>query len=110
MKGLTAGTEAMQRLGQQLIQTFIQNIAGAGGKLTANDYQLLAKRGGAYWAHATPAFLAGPMSVVAADMGGDAAGTTLATFGQFLSGATTLSKQQFEALERLNLINRKLSR
>jgi hypothetical protein len=107
MKGLTAGTPAMQSLGEKLIETFIQTISGAGGKLTANDYQMMAKRAGAYWIHADPKFLAGPMSVVAADMGGDAAGTVMATFGQFLQGATTISRQQFDTLSRLGLIDRR---
>jgi hypothetical protein len=85
------------------MQELLQNATG--GKLTANDYQLMAKRGGAYYMHASPEFLAGPMSVVASDMKGDAAGTVLATFGQFLSGATTLSKQQFAVLDQtLHLI------
>jgi hypothetical protein len=106
MKGLTAGTDAQKKIGQQLMMSYYQDIAGSGGKLDAGDFQTMAARGGAYYMHASPEFLAGPMSVVASDMKGDAAGTVLATFGQFLSGATTLSKQQFAVLDQtLHLID-----
>ena len=49
---------------QKLADALSRDIIGSGGKLDAGTYQTMAKRGGAAWANATPAFLAGPMSVV----------------------------------------------
>ncbi|WOJ89849.1 hypothetical protein RZS28_00600 [Methylocapsa polymorpha] len=83
---------------QKLADALAKNIIGSGGKLDANIYQTMAKRAGVAWAKADPEFLAGPMSVVGADLGGDTAGTTLMSLYQSISGATTLSKQQAQVL------------
>jgi hypothetical protein len=79
-------------------------IAAFGGKLTANDFQLIARRGGTAWMNAKPEAL-GPIAVTAADLGGSGAGTTLMTLQQLQMGASTLSKQQGEALEQLGLLD-----
>jgi hypothetical protein len=79
-------------------------IAAFGGKLTANDFQLIARRGGTSWMNAKPEAL-GPIAVTAADLGGSGAGTTLMTLQQLQMGASTLSKQQGEVLEQLGLLD-----
>lgn len=92
---------------QKLADAFAQNIIGSGGKLTALMYQTMAKRAGVAWANAKPEFLAGPMSVVAAELGGDTAGTALMTAYMFMTGAGTLTKQQYDVMSRAGLINPK---
>lgn len=89
----------------KLANAFAQDIIGSGGKLTADTFQTMAKRGGVSWINASPEFLAGPGAVVAADLGGDTAGTALMSLYQMLSGATTLSKQQYGVLEAAKLID-----
>ncbi len=79
-------------------------IAAFGTKLTAGDFQTLARRGGTAWMNAKPEAL-GPISVLAADLGASGAGTTLMTMQQLQMGATTLSKQQGEVLEQLGLLD-----
>ena len=79
---------------RKLANALAQNIIGSGGKLNAGIYQTMAKRGGVSWAHADPKFLAGAGSVIAADLGGDTAGTALQSLYQLTSGATVMSKQQ----------------
>jgi hypothetical protein len=54
--------------------------------------------------NSTPGAL-GPISVMAADIGGSGAGTTLMTLQQLQMGANTLSKQQGEVLEQLGLLD-----
>ncbi len=88
-----------------LAERLAQNIIGSGGKLDAGTYQTMAKRGGVAWANASPDFLAGPMSVVAADLGGDTAGTAMMSAYMFMTGANTLSKQQYELLNKAKLID-----
>ena len=74
MKGITIrDPEAAQKLGDALAQ----DIIGSAGKLTGETYKGAAKRGGAAWINATPEFLAGAFSVVAADLSGDTAGQSL---------------------------------
>jgi hypothetical protein len=90
---------------QKLADAFVRDIIGAGGKLDAGTYQTMAKRGGVAWANAKPEFLAGPMSVVAADLGGDTAGTALMSAYMFLTGANTMSKQQYAVLKKAGLID-----
>ncbi|HEV2550799.1 MAG TPA: hypothetical protein VGU20_26035 [Stellaceae bacterium] len=90
---------------QKLADAFVKDIIGAGGKLDANTYQTMARRAGVAWANADPKFLAGPMSVVAADLGGQTAGTALMSAYMFLTGATTLSKQQAQVLEKAGLLD-----
>lgn len=79
-------------------------IAGFGGKLTANDFQTIARRGGSAWMNARPEAI-GPIAVLGADLGGSQAGTTLMTLQQLQMGATTLSKQQGEVLGQLGLLD-----
>ena len=79
-------------------------ISAFGTKLTANDFQTLARRGGTAWMNAKPEAL-GPIAVVAADIGASGAGTTLMTLQQLQMGANTLSKQQGEVLEQLGLLD-----
>lgn len=89
----------------KLLNAFAQDIIGSGGKLTADTFQTMAKRGGVSWINASPEFLAGPGAVVAADLGGDTAGTALMSLYQMLSGASTLSKQQYGVLSDAKLID-----
>jgi len=89
---------------QKLADALAKNIIGSGGKLDAGIYQTMAKRAGVAWAKADPDFLAGPASVVAADLGGDTAGTALMTLYQTIAGATTLSKQQADVLLKTGML------
>jgi hypothetical protein len=90
---------------QKLADAFVKDIIGSGGKLDAQTYQTMARRGGVAWANASPEFLAGPMSVVAADLGGETAGTAMMSAYMFMTGANTLSKQQFEVMQKAHLID-----
>lgn len=92
---------------QKLADALVKDIIGAGGKLDAGTFQDMARRAGVAWANADPRFLAGPMAVVAADLGGPTAGTALMSAYQFLTGATTLSKQQYEVMAAAGLIDPK---
>jgi len=100
MKGIA--TDPARR--ESFINEAYKYIAGFGGKLTANDYQVLARRGGTAWMNAKPEAL-GAISVLAADLGGSQAGTTLMTLQQLQTGANTLSKQQGAVLEELGLLD-----
>jgi hypothetical protein len=102
MKGITIrDPESAQKLGDALAQ----DIIGSGGKLTGDTYQQAAKRGGAAWIDATPEFLSGAFSVIAADLGGDTAGQSLMSLYQTMTGAKRLSKQQYEAMDKAGLID-----
>jgi hypothetical protein len=90
---------------ERLADALAKNIVGSGGKLDAGTYQTMAKRGGTAWANASPEFLAGPMSVVGADLGGDTAGTAMMSAYMFMTGANTLSKQQYGVLKKAGLID-----
>jgi hypothetical protein len=79
-------------------------ITAFGGKLHSQDYQTLARRGGAAFINMKPEAM-GPLSVLTADLGGDATGTAMMTFQQLFTGATTMSKQQGEMWQKLGLIN-----
>jgi hypothetical protein len=92
-------------LAQKLIGAMIQDIVRSGGKITAATYQAMAKTGGASWIHATPQFITGAGSVLAGDIGGDRAGTAMQTLYQLLTGATTMSKQQYEVFKAAGLID-----
>jgi hypothetical protein len=79
-------------------------ITAFGGKLKAQDYQTLARRGGAAFINMSPEAM-GPLSVLTADLGGDATGTALMTTQQLQLGANTLSKQQYQTLDAAGLID-----
>ncbi|MGJ0505679.1 MAG: hypothetical protein ACR652_00810 [Methylocystis sp.] len=100
MKGIA--TDPKKR--EAFIDEAYKYIAGFGGKLTADDFQVLARRGGAAWMNAKPEAL-GPLAVLAADLGGSGAGTTLMTLQQLQTGAMTLSKQQGDVLAKLGLLD-----
>jgi hypothetical protein len=102
MKGITTSNPAMTNV---LMNALVQDIIGSGGKITADTYQAMAKTGGASWIHASPQFIAGPGSVLAGDLGGDRAGTAMQTLYQLLTGATTMSKQQYEVFKAAGLID-----
>jgi hypothetical protein len=103
MKGITTSDPAMTN---KLMDALMQDIIGSGRKLTAGTYQQIAKRAGAAWIHATPEFAAGPLSVLAAELGGDGAGTAIMTLRNLLTGATVMSKQQFQVLSDAGLIDK----
>lgn len=92
-------------LAMRIGESFAKNIVGSQGKLSANDYQTMARRGGVAWSNADPRFLAGPMSVVAADLGGETAGTAMMSAYMFMTGANTMSKQQYEVMKKAGLID-----
>jgi hypothetical protein len=103
MKGITTSNPALTN---KLMDALMQDIIGSGGKLDAGTYQQIARRGGAAWIHATPEFAAGPLSVLAADLGGEGAGTAIMTLRNLLTGATVMSKQQYGVLSDAGLIDK----
>lgn len=102
MKGLTTSDP---ELAKRVMGALIQNISASMGKLDAGTYQAMAKTGGAAWIHADPKFIAGAGSVLAGDLGGDRAGTAMMTLYQLITGATTMSKQQYEVFKAAGLID-----
>ena len=103
MKGITADSSKSD-LADATAAAMVRIIAGSGGKVDASIYQQLARRGGAAWIGATPEAI-GPYSVMAADLGGDGAGTSLMTLRQLLTGATSISRQQLDVFQRAGLID-----
>lgn len=100
MKGISTDADRRDAIAEEMYKY----ISAFGTKLTANDFQLIARRGGTAWMNAKPEAL-GPIAVVAADIGASGAGTTLMTLQQLQMGANTLSKQQGEVLEQLGLLD-----
>lgn len=79
-------------------------ITAFGGKLKAQDYQTLARRGGAAFMNMKPEAM-GPLSVLTADLGGESTGTAMMTFHQLMTGAQTMSKQQGQMWRELGLLD-----
>lgn len=101
MKGITLSDPKMaDRLGEMMMK----DIVGSGGKLSASDFEAMAKTGGTAWIKAAPEFIAGPLANIASDMGGSRTGTALMTLYQLMSGATQVGKQQAAELEKLGLV------
>ena len=84
MKGISTDADRRNALAEEMYKY----ISAFGTKLTANDFQTLARRGGTAWMNAKPEAL-GPIAVVAADIGASGAGTTLMTFGSSCKWART---------------------
>jgi hypothetical protein len=89
----------------QMTDAAMSYISAFGGKLTADDFQNMARTGGAAFMNADVAKSMGPLAVMAADLHGGPAGTALMTLQQFQTGAHTLSKQQAGVLEQLGLLD-----
>jgi hypothetical protein len=102
-KGMTGADNT--QAAETLVSAMLADISASAGKLTPATYRAMARRGGSTWMNASPEFIAGPWSVVAGELGGDTAGTAMATLRNFLTGATQMSKQQFLALQGAGLIN-----
>jgi hypothetical protein len=103
MKGMT--TSASEGDQQAFINRMAQDIIGSGGKINADTFQAMAKTGGNAWIHASPEFLTGAGAVIGGDLGGDRAGTAMNTLYQTTSGAVSLSQQQMNAWQSLDLLN-----
>ncbi len=101
MKGVTMSNPAEAN---RLADMMVQIIAGSGGKVNASTFQQLAGTAGAAWIDATKEAL-GPYAVMAADLGGQKAGTALMTLRQLLTGATTISRQQLDVFQQAGLID-----
>ena len=101
MKGIATQPEKLQ----QFIDSAFSYIVAFGGKLSAADYQMMARRGGAAWMHMDPQKAMGPMSVLAADVGGSAAGQAAMSLYQFQQGAMTYSRQQGAIMRQLGLLD-----
>ena len=100
------GTTTSDPIGSDRLEdAMMKVIIGSAGKINAGTFQAMAKTGGAAYINASPQFLTGAMSVVAGDLGGDRAGTAMMTLYQLLSGATTLSKQQYAVMKQAGLID-----
>jgi hypothetical protein len=100
MKGISTDPAKLEQFTDQAFSF----ITAFGGKLSAEDFQTLARRGGTAFMNAKPDAI-GPLAVLAADLGGSAAGTTLMTLQQLQMGATTLTKQQGQTLANLGLLD-----
>lgn len=100
MKGISTDPAKLEAFTDQAFRM----ITAFGGKLSADDFQTLARRGGTAFMNAKPESI-GPIGVLAADLGGSTAGTTLMTLQQLQTGATTLSKQQAQVLSNLGLLD-----
>jgi hypothetical protein len=100
MKGIA--TDDQKR--EALTDAAFSYITAFGGKLTANDFQSMARRGGTAWMNAKPESI-GPLAVLAAELGGQTAGQTAMTLQQLQMGANTLSKQQGSVLEQAGLLD-----
>jgi hypothetical protein len=100
MKGISTDPAKLEAFTDQAFRM----ITAFGGKLSADDFQTLARRGGTAFMNAKPEAI-GPLGVLAADLGGSAAGTTLMTLQQLQTGANTLSRQQADTLANLGLLD-----
>ncbi|SFK28874.1 hypothetical protein SAMN05444581_105127 [Methylocapsa palsarum] len=101
MKGISTNPERLK----DFTDKAFSYITAFGGKLTANDFQLLARRGGTAFMNADIDKALGPLSVLAADLGGSGAGTTAMTLQQLQMGASTLSKQQAAVMADAGLLD-----
>jgi hypothetical protein len=101
MKGISTDAARLE----QFTDAAFSYITAFGGKLTAGDFQTLARRGGTAFMNTDIAKALGPIAVLTADLGGDAAGTALMTLQQLQMGANTLSKQQATQLAELGLLD-----
>jgi len=104
MKGITLSDPAQA---DKLAELMMKNIVGSGGKLSASDFEAMAKTGGVAWIKSSPRFIGTSLSNVASDLGGDRTGTTLMSFNQLLTGATKMGNAQFDEFNRLGLLNLK---
>ncbi|VTZ52182.1 conserved hypothetical protein [Methylocella tundrae] len=100
MKGIATNPEKLDAF----TDTAYKFITAFGGKLTPQDFQTFARRGGTAWINADEKAM-GPMAVMMADLGASTAGTVAMTLQQLQTGATTLSKQQAEVLAQAGLID-----
>jgi hypothetical protein len=80
-------------------------ITAFGGKLKADDYQTMARRGGVAWMHTDIGKTMGPLSVLAAELGGSGAGQALMSLFQFQQGVATLSRQQLSMMAQMGLLD-----
>jgi hypothetical protein len=101
MKGISTDPDKL-KLFTDLAFSYITAFTG---KLSANDYQTLARRGGAAFMNSDLQKSLGPISILAADLGGPAAGTALMSLYQLQTGAMTLSKQQARMFQELGLLD-----
>ncbi|MBR0760721.1 hypothetical protein [Bradyrhizobium japonicum] len=74
MKGISTDPAKLVKFTDQVFSM----ITAFGGKLSAEDFQTIARRGGTAFMNAKPESI-GPIGVLGADLGGSAAGTTLRT-------------------------------
>jgi hypothetical protein len=101
MKGITLSDP---KTSDRLAELMMKDIIGSGGKLSASDFEAMAKTGGTAWIKAAPEFIAGPLANIASDMGGSRTGTALMTLYQLMAGSTQVGKQQAAELEKLGLV------
>lgn len=109
LKGIATDPEKLE----SLVQQSYSYVAAFGGKLTPSMIQNLAVRGGTAWMNADLKTAFGPMAVLAAEMGAagggggssSSPGVVLYQLQQLMTGAHTMSKQQFEVMNKLGLID-----
>lgn len=89
----------------RLLGIMAQGTIATGGRVTGSDWFTFAKRAGVSWIHQDDAFVGTVVPTLIQSLGADTAGTALMTMYQTLMGAGTLSKQQYEAFDKLGLID-----
>jgi hypothetical protein len=100
MKGIATDDAKLN----EFVDKAFSYIIAFGGKLTADDFTQLARRGGAAFINMKPEAF-GPTAVLAADIGGSAAGTAGMTFQNLMTGANTMTKQQGKVWQDLGLLD-----
>lgn len=88
-----------------LMGKMAQAVIGSGGKITGTDWQTFARRAGQSWIKADDAAVSGPIPTLINSLGANTAGTSYQTAWMSLMGVGTLSKQQYEAANKLGLID-----
>lgn len=101
MKGISTNPEKLA----EYTDTVFSLIQGFGGKLSANDFQTLARRGGSAFIHTDIKKALGAVGVMSADLGGPTAGNALMSLYALQQGSAVLSKQQYATLNAAGLID-----
>ena len=100
MKGVATDDAKRERIVDQMFSY----ITAWGGKISADDFQTLARRGGTAWQHADIEKALPYLAVAMADFGASNAGTAFMTLQQFQQGTAVLSKQQAEVMKKAGML------
>lgn len=106
LKGVATDDTEREKLTEEIFKL----TAAFAGKLTPQDILAMARQGGTAWKslnYSTQDKINSldKMAVMAADLGGSRAGTTLKGMEQFATGAHAISKNQVEILDEAGLLD-----